>query len=383
MKKQVLKQRVITFLMLVMGIMTSSQVNGQNIIITPKLSVNGLTNVTSNPNSSAYPNYYEVNLKVNVMVNTNQSGKFTLSTYRKEVGSSSWVSITPNMVQFPNTGSSATISSTYNGTARTTQLEGTVYDYKVRVTFNSLLGGTGSKTEYTNEVRVNVTGVPVPCFKMLNVKSTQQENSMYGNVTVNNICLNAVTIDGSCSKFEQGYYVSVSEFNLANWTFGNHLYSAWVNGTGEAPSFISLNALAAQNNKYFQPGKLYIVGFSIGPVWKSATPQFFRVDTSCRIAQDNNGKESSADGTLLDSDEKENSVQLYPNPAEENFTIEVNKNEALKSCIFYDSFGTIVKKIILNQKSSELIELNDIKKGFYLLEIETDKNVYREKLIKK
>lgn len=382
MKKQVLRQRVITFLMLVMGVITSSQMYGQSIIITPKLTVNGLTNVTSDPNSSAYPNYYEVNLRVSVMVNTNQSGKFTLSTFRKAVGSSTWSNFTPNMVQFPNTGSSANMSSTYNGTAKTTQLEGTIYDYKVRVTFNSVIGGTGSKTEYTNEVRVNVKGVPVPCFKVLNVKSTQQENSMYGNVTVNNICLNAVTIDGSCSKFEQGYYVSVSEFNLANWSFGNHLYSGWVNGTGEAPSFISLNELAARNDEYFQPGKLYIIGFSIGPVWKSATPQFFRVDAGCRLAQGNDIKDDSEDEILLVSNEKENSVLMYPNPAVENFTIEVNKNEILKSCVFYDAFGMVAKRITLNNKSSELIPLNDVKKGIYLLEIETDKKVYREKLVK-
>uniref|UniRef100_UPI0040473A4E T9SS type A sorting domain-containing protein n=1 Tax=Flavobacterium sp. TaxID=239 RepID=UPI0040473A4E len=341
-----------------------------------------VANLTLNPAptpSASFPGYHVVSLRVT----TNGPGcygKFSFLCQSREVGTVSWSNFTPNVQQFPFTTS---LLEVYSGTAKTLQLEGTNYEYRIRVSFNpqGINGCDSAPTlyDYTNSVTVNIPGVSVPCFTMYNVLSTQNESSLYGPMPVKTICQNAVTINGSCSKFESGYHIRISEFNLTTWSFVSDYYNDWA-GTGEAPSFISLNALADENDKYFQTGKLYAVGFSIGPVWKSAPIQFFRV-VSCKTSGTSDGQDIIS---FLDiENDTIDALKLYPNPVKDVLTITVDKEEKIISYEIFDNYGSRVKKEKLTAASNEQnVNLTDMKKGFYIINIETDKGSYKEKIIK-
>lgn len=378
--KKKMKKLLLVFCLLGISVISFSKTETKGkdsfIIITPRMDIftppSGLTkNIVVEPNSVAYPDFYEVNLRVAVMVNTGEFGSFKIFNYRRVKGTLIWNSYTP-IEAYP-----IEFGSTYSRTKKANyQLEGTEYEYRAKVEFTH---GTEKVSRYTDIVTVKVKGISVPCFKMLNVKSSHYENSKYSPQKVNVICQNAVTIDGSCSKFENGYHIRISEFNLSSWTFISDLYNGWV-APGEAPPFISLNALAASNGKYFQADKLYLVGFSIGPVWKSADPQFFRIDTGCRIGEDL----PLTDELSFEQEVNENlsDVKIYPNPSNEKITVTVNKEEKITSFTIFDTFGVVVKKEDGNASFTKELMINELKKGIYLLQVETDKNLYKEKLIK-
>lgn len=323
--------------------------------------------------SASYPGYHVVSLRVTTNI-PGCYGKFSFSCERRVTGTTTWGTFTPDVQLFPFTTS---LLESYAGTAKVHQYEGTSYDYRVRVSFNPQ-GINGCNTaptlyDYTGVVTVNIPGVSVPCFTMYNVLSTQNEPSFYGPMPVMTICQNAVTINGSCSKFEQGYHIRIAEFNLATWSFGPDYYNNWA-GTGEAPAFISLNALAAENDKYFQTGKLYAVGFSIGPVWKSAPVQFFRV-----VACKNSGEDQEGIGEV----QYNGHLTTYPNPVNDVLTVSVDSSEKIISFEIYNILGAIIRKEELIAKDSELkIDFSDYDKGLYLVTITTDKKQYQEKIIK-
>lgn len=355
------------------------------IIITPQLDLDPNSSsydITATPNSTIYPGNYELNMKLSVMVNTFQTGRFYTDSYKRTRtwNNSSqtwgawgaWGSFVPNMNIFPNLGPGQTPSSTYNGTAKTTQFEGTQIEYYVKVRFVALDGT--EKTTNTPTRTATINGVPNACFSMYNIVSSQSEPSYYGPMTVNNICQYAVSINGSCSKFENAYHIRVAEFNLTNWSFVQDLYSGWA-GSGEAPSFISINQLVSNNGFSFQAGKVYGISLSVGPVWHSAPIQFFRVLTTCREAGEGEIKELE----MVNSTE----FKLYPNPVKDELTLNVNQGENLVSYSILDITGKIVKEASFNTKSNQQnVSLNDLEKGIYLIKVVSDKQTFTEKIVK-
>ena len=338
--------------------------------------------ITANPNSTLYPGNYELNMRLTAVVNTFQTGRFYTYSYKRtrtwnnsnQTWSTwgAWGGFTPNMNIFPNLGPGQTPNSSYSGTAKTTQYEGTQIEYYVKVRFVALDGT--EKTVNTPTRTATINGISVPCFTMYNVISTQTEPSYYGPIVVNTICQNAVTIDGSCSKFEQGYHIRISEFNSGTWNFTTDYFNNWA-GSGEAPSFISINALAASNGYTLVPGKLYSIGFSIGPVWKSAPLQFFRVVT-CRETGNGGSDE-------LAFEEFDQNLKLYPNPTKDHLTLNIGKDDKLVAYSIFDNSGLMVKKGEFATKlNEETINLSDLRKGIYLISIETEKTSFREKIIK-
>ncbi len=369
---------------MVFAIFGSIATTNAQIIITPQLDLdpNSSSNdITATPNSTIYPGNYELNMKLSVMVNTFQSGRFYTDSYKRmrtwnnitrTWGAwGTWGSFVPNMNVFPNLGPGQTPSSTYNGTAKTTQFEGTQIEYYVKVRFVALDGT--EKTTNTPTRTATINGVPNACFSMYNIVSSQTESSFYGPVTVNNICQYPVSINGSCSKFESGYHIRVAEFNLSNWTFVQDLYNGWA-GSGEAPSFISINQLVSNNGFSFQTGKVYGISLSVGPVWHSAPIQFFRV-LSCRETGETTNEELE--------DVKSVKLNLYPNPVKDELSLNVNQGENIVSYSVFDITGKIVKEVSFTTKSNQQkVNLNDLEKGIYLVKVATEKENYTEKIIK-
>jgi Secretion system C-terminal sorting domain len=388
-----MKKIILCIAFIVLGAITKVQAQ---IILTTDLDLDpnsSSKNITAYPNSTAYPGYYELNMRLSVMVNTFQIGKFSTTSYKRTrfwnnttqtYGAwGTWGAFVPNMNVFPNLGPNQTPASSYTGTARTYQLQGTQTEYYVRVTFVANNGG-GTKTQDTPTRTATILGVPTACFSLYNVSSTQTEPSIYGPQVVNNVCQFAVAMNGSCSQFETGYHVRVSEFNLATWTFVDDLYDGWVSGSGEAPSYISLNALVAANGKSFTPGKLYFVNLSVGSPWNSASGKFIRIQ-NCR---------QSASEDLLDEapvevpsnafvDETVQEIKLFPNPVKDEMTITVNEVENIISYTLFDNSGNEVKRSdFLTESNEQKVNLTGLRQGIYLINIVTDKQTYREKIIK-
>lgn len=72
----------------------------------------------------------------------------------------------------------------------------------------------------------------------------------------------------------------------------------------------------------------------------------------------------------------DNSLVLYPNPSSNLVQIDlINANEQIKSVVIYDMLGKIVKTIAENATSSWSIDVSDMSKGMYLVEITSDSNL--------
>lgn len=391
-----MKKIILCFAFIVLGAITNAQAQ---IILTTNLDLDpnsSNTNITAYPNSTAYPGYYEVNMRLTVMVNTFQIGKFSTTSYKRtrfwnnttqSYGAwGTWGAFVPNMNVFPNLGPNQTPASSYTGTARTYQLQGTQTEYYVKVTFVANNGG-GTKTQDTPTRTATILGVASACFSLYNVTSTQTEPSFYGPQVVNNVCQFAVAMNGACSQFETGYHVRVSEFNFTTWTFVDDLYDGWVSGSGEAPSYISLNALVAGNGKSFTPGKLYLVNLSVGAPWNSATPQFIRIQGCRQAGSENLDAVAPLEGSpevLLDAAPvASESLKLSPNPVKNELTFTIAEDEKILSYAVFDTTGNeVMKKALTEDSNTKTVNLSDLRKGFYIITVESDKTVYQEKVIK-
>lgn len=232
----------------------------------------------------------------------------------------------------------------------------------------------------TQSATITVKNCPRACFSIKNIYSQQTEPSLYGPTSVKILCLPQIEIDGSCSTNEQGYHIRIAEFNLNSWQFiPADYYSGWV-GSGTAPNSINLTSListpSANNgwtSRSFDPTKLYIVTFDVGPTWHSAPAQFFRVQNCISVSLEN-----------FKDDKTNTTINIYPNPTKDNITITVGEFEKIISYTIYDSTGFTVD---LNSKfhsesNTQKINLSNLRKGLYIINIETDKGNYKKQFIK-
>jgi hypothetical protein len=76
------------------------------------------------------------------------------------------------------------------------------------------------------------------------------------------------------------------------------------------------------------------------------------------------------------NEEKVNNIKLYPNPFQSNLNFSEN---IIGNYQIYDFTGKLVYSDKVNSKK---IDLSNLKKGFYVIEIKSDKALIREKIIK-
>lgn len=78
-----------------------------------------------------------------------------------------------------------------------------------------------------------------------------------------------------------------------------------------------------------------------------------------------------------------NELTLFPNPINDELTLSLNQEENIVSYVIFDHLGNEVKKGNFFSKSNEqILDLNELGKGIYFLNIETDSKRYSEKIIK-
>lgn len=80
--------------------------------------------------------------------------------------------------------------------------------------------------------------------------------------------------------------------------------------------------------------------------------------------------------TLLDvTDFNENSLVMYPNPANNTVQIDlINTHDELNKVVFYDMLGKAVKTILTIPTDNMTIDVSDLSRGVYLVEISSETN---------
>ncbi|WP_299337883.1 T9SS type A sorting domain-containing protein [uncultured Psychroserpens sp.] len=212
------------------------------------------------------------------------------------------------------------------------------------------------------------------CFEIKNIVDEHMEESEYGPQSVKELCLPKIEIDGSCSENEEGYHLRISEFSMSPWGFVDDYYEGWV-ANGTAPSAIDLSNLigtpSANNgwtSRTFDPTKLYSVSLSVGPVWNSASLQFFRVK-ECQ----KNDRETSEDSIL----------KIHPNPTQGKFNVTVTNNVDKGIIEVLNIYGNVIFEGTFSGEESTPIDISRELPGVYFVKFYVKGETFTEKVIKK
>lgn len=232
--------------------------------------------------------------------------------------------------------------------------------------------------ERTRVIKINCDpahNCPDPCFVINNILSTQNENSLYGPMPVDKVCLPTVTINGSCSTNESGYHLRIAPFNLNSWTFGPDLYSNWVTGSGAVPANVNLNSLIGSSS--FIPGQLYIVALTVGPGWYSGEIHFFRGVACKQVAEEISTSSKSREISDPDS----GIMNIYPNPTTGNVVVDLGESGSGNIDI-YSLEGKLVFTKAFNKTDELAIDLSGFSKGIYTAQIIVNGVTTNKKIIK-
>jgi hypothetical protein len=76
-------------------------------------------------------------------------------------------------------------------------------------------------------------------------------------------------------------------------------------------------------------------------------------------------------------DQTENlSLKIYPNPVYDLLTIELEEEITSVNIISLDG------RILLNESTKNIIDVSSLSAGIYFVEVKTDRNSYRKKIVK-
>lgn len=75
-------------------------------------------------------------------------------------------------------------------------------------------------------------------------------------------------------------------------------------------------------------------------------------------------------------------ISIYPNPCDDGFYLDLPQNQKITGLRIFDAFGKLVQ-VNRNLSGFELVNISDLKSGFYNLEIEVDSEKQYQKFIKK
>ncbi|MGY8989291.1 MAG: T9SS type A sorting domain-containing protein, partial [Flavobacteriales bacterium] len=84
-------------------------------------------------------------------------------------------------------------------------------------------------------------------------------------------------------------------------------------------------------------------------------------------------------GVLSVNDVVDYSTNIFPNPAKNNITIE-NSNFVINSVKLYNIAGQLIKSEYVNSMKTNL-NVSDLNKGIYILEIQSKETSIKRKLI--
>ncbi|MBK9456407.1 MAG: T9SS type A sorting domain-containing protein [Bacteroidetes bacterium] len=76
----------------------------------------------------------------------------------------------------------------------------------------------------------------------------------------------------------------------------------------------------------------------------------------------------------------ENGVNIYPNPATTNITIEIDNNET-NSVILFDALGQVID-IISTNKNNTIFDVENLPAGIYIVKIKNGNSIITQNFVK-
>lgn len=232
------------------------------------------------------------------------------------------------------------------------------------------LVGPGSNTGplgvCLDDVSLTKTALPKAQFSFQNTVGSTTINLPWGPAPASLICLPNVYINGSASVNESRYFLEIAEFNPSTATDIQMLYSNWIQPFTPVPLFnINLTTLINNDPTYsgvFTTNGIYRVRLGVGIPWHSVD-HYFKAD--CNV--------KSGEGFK---------VEVYPVPVIENVKIELEEDNIIHSVVVYDLNYSVLKKESFDDRDVKKAELNlnDLKKGVYIIEINSEKGTERRQI---
>ena len=112
-------------------------------------------------------------------------------------------------------------------------------------------------------------------------------------------------------------------------------------------------------------------GYAVGDIIPNTAEIFF--DTNPAVVT--NTFENEFVSQLSIPEYSNNTVTVYPNPAKEQITIQLSPNNFIKQVDLVDMLGRLIMtKHYPSSNTTEILSINDVENGTYLLEITTDNN---------
>jgi hypothetical protein len=112
-------------------------------------------------------------------------------------------------------------------------------------------------------------------------------------------------------------------------------------------------------------------GYAVGDIIPNTAEIFF--DTNPAVVT--NTFENEFVSQLSIPEYSNNTIIVYPNPAKEQITVQLSPNNFIKQVKLVDMLGRIIMtKHYNSSNTTEILSLNEVEKGTYLLEITTDNN---------
>jgi type IX secretion system substrate protein len=181
-------------------------------------------------------------------------------------------------------------------------------------------------------------------------------------------------------SLKDGGIVEVSTNDGATWT---NIILDTINGFSFINFYSTSDTIGSLNNS---PG---FIGNSGGwiksTIMKSGAIPYYRFRFTFSSDSIDNNKDGwmidnfsfTALGTGVENLELESKIKLYPNPTINQLSIEIEGNLKLKNIKVYD-----ISSQLIYQGIESIINTSQWTKGLYLIEIETDQEIIRKKVIK-
>jgi hypothetical protein len=144
--------------------------------------------------------------------------------------------------------------------------------------------------------------------------------------------------------------------------------------------FLSPSGLNENGSKGYVQFKVKLKpGFQAGDIIPNNASIYFDTNPAIVTATFN----SKFTVPLAVSDFDANSLILYPNPAHNTVQLDlINTNEPIRKVVFYDILGKVVKVVSTTATNSLTLDVSDLAKGIYLVEIASENNfIVTKKLI--
>lgn len=215
--------------------------------------------------------------------------------------------------------------------------------------------------------------------------------SYYGPQDVTELCLiDNLFVDGTDSCNEDGYYVSIAEFDLDTWTDTVVLHSAWVCTGCTAPNNIDIASFLPAGYQ-LRPNKIYRFKLAVGSPWHSES-KFFRIACCEReiiLVDDYDEIKLPAENIIEEEDNNDEmnevdlDISIYPNPAQDEVIIDLSNVDFSNTVNIdiKDVYG-ITQYTTKAEEKQLKIDISKWKTGIYICIVTMDEKEISMKIIK-